>query len=143
MPFDHLKNATDAIKTLVAETKKTESLECLEIKRNFIGGISEGQSFGLRKWLSNYGSALKICDELEMILVAVQKLDRSSNSTINLASQIRKEASVTRARLLRDVPKAYQQISRAHPYLPFFHRLEAAIKGLAEFDPEDDEVVIL
>jgi hypothetical protein len=80
---------------------------------------------------------------LEMILVALQKLDQSSKLTIDLASQIRKEASVTRARLLNEVPLPYQQKSSAHPFLPFFHRLDMALKGLAEFDPEDDDVVIL
>jgi len=41
------------------------------------------------------------------------------------------------------VPSAYQEISSAHPYLPFFHRLESALKSLANFDPDDDDVVII
>lgn len=143
MPTDHLKNASEAIKSLLAETKKNESLGYDQMKITFLGGMREGQSWGLRNWLSKYGSALQICNELEMILVALQKLDQSSKLTINLAAQIRKEASVTRARLLEDVPMPYQQYSSAHPFLPFFHRLDAALKGLAEFDPEDDDVVIL
>jgi hypothetical protein len=143
MPSDHLKTASEAINKLLAETKKGESFGCDHMKVTFLGGMREGQSWGLRNWLSKYGSALQICNELEMILLALQKLDPSSKLTINLASQIRKETSVTRTRLLEGVPKAYQQYSSAHPFLPFFHRLDAALKGLAEFDPEDDDVVIL
>jgi hypothetical protein len=30
-----------------------------------------------------------------------------------------------------------------HLFLPIFHRLDVALKGLAEFDPEDDDVFIL
>jgi len=143
MPIDYLKTACEAINKLLAETKKGESLGCDHMKVTFLGGMREGQSWGLRNWLSKYGSALQICNELEMILLALQKLDPSSKLTINLASQIRKETSVTRTRLIESVPKAYQQRSSAHPFLPFFHRLDAALKCLAEFDPEDDDVVII
>jgi hypothetical protein len=143
MPTDHLQTATNAIRQLLVETKKSESLGCDQMKVAFLGGMREGQSWGLRNWLSKYGSALQVCNELEMILIAMQKLDPSSTFTIDLASQTRKEASYARNRLLQEVPKAYQQFSSAHPFLPFFHRLDAALKGLAEFDPEDDDVVIL
>lgn len=143
MPTDHLQTATKALHQLLVETKKSESLGCDQMKVTFLGGMREGQSWGLRNWLSKYGSALQVCNELEMILLAMQKLDPSSTFTINLASQIRKEASYARKRLLHEVPKAYQQFSSAHPFLPFFHRLDSALKGLAEFDPEDDDVVIL
>jgi hypothetical protein len=30
-----------------------------------------------------------------------------------------------------------------HLFLPIFHKLDVALKGLAEFDPEDDDVFIL
>ena len=46
-------------------------------------------------------------------------------------------------RLKSDVPPSYQEVSTAHPYLPFFHRLESALKGMANFDPEDDDVICI
>jgi len=143
MPNDHLQLATKEIHKLLAETKKVEYLGCDHMKVTFLGGMREGQSWGLRNWLSKHGSALQACNELEMVLTAVQRLDPSSETTIHLAAQLRKEASYARDRLIKEVPKAYQQFSNAHPFLPFFHRLESALKGLADFDPEDDDVVIL
>jgi hypothetical protein len=46
-------------------------------------------------------------------------------------------------RLKNDVPASYQEVSTAHPYLPFFHRLESALKGMGNFDPEDDDVICI
>eukprot|EP00550_Attheya_septentrionalis_P011912 CAMPEP_0198302624 /NCGR_PEP_ID=MMETSP1449-20131203/55954_1 /TAXON_ID=420275 /ORGANISM="Attheya septentrionalis, Strain CCMP2084" /LENGTH=85 /DNA_ID=CAMNT_0044005041 /DNA_START=14 /DNA_END=268 /DNA_ORIENTATION=- len=46
-------------------------------------------------------------------------------------------------RLKNDVPQAYQEVSSAHPYLPFFHRLESCLSRLSNFDPEDDDVICI
>mmetsp|Transcript_6121 Transcript_6121/g.11596 ORF Transcript_6121/g.11596 Transcript_6121/m.11596 type:complete len:521 (+) Transcript_6121:3-1565(+) len=74
---------------------------------------------------------------------ALRKLDKSAQSTIRMAEVIRPRAQLVFDRLKADVPKAYQEHSSAHPYLPFFHRLEGVLKGLATFDPTDDDVVCL
>ena len=74
---------------------------------------------------------------------ALRKLDKSAPSTIRLAEIVRPRAQLVFDRLKADVPKAYQEHSSAHPYLPFFHRLEGVLKGLATFDPTDDDVVCL
>jgi len=113
------------------------------MKSNFLGGMREGQSWGLRRWLSNHGAALQVCNELEMILTALQKLDEGSPFCISLAAKVRRLTSGARERLLSDIPKAYQEFSSAHPFLPFFHRLDAALKHLSEFDPEDDDVILV
>ena len=105
--------------------------------------MREGQSWGLRKWLSTNGGALAICNDLELIMGALRKLDKSAPSTIRLAEIVRPRAQLVFDRLKADVPKAYQEHSSAHPYLPFFHRLEGVLKGLATFDPTDDDVVCL
>ena len=60
-----------------------------------------------------------------------------------MGKKVRNIASYTLKRLRDDIPKAYQEVSSAHPYLPFFHRLEAALQGLTWFDPEDDDVICL
>jgi len=105
--------------------------------------MREGQSWGLRKWLSTNGGALAICNDLELIMGALRKLDKSAPSTIRLAEIVRPRAQLIFDRLKADVPKAYQEHSSAHPYLPFFHRLEGVLKGIATFDPTDDDVVCL
>lgn len=64
---------------------------------------------------------------------ALRKLDKSAASTIRMAEIIRPRAQLVFDRLKADVPKAYQEHSSAHPYLPFFHRLEGVLKGLATF----------
>jgi len=70
-------------------------------------------------------------------------LNKEDAKTIELAKRIRPESKKGVDRLKADVPKAYQEVSTAHPYLPFFHRLESCLKGLSEFDPEDDDVICL
>ena len=143
MSTAYLEAATKGIKSLVADTKKVEYQGCESMKLTFLGGMREGQSWGLRRWLSKHGAALQVCNDLEMILTAIQKLDKECPFTIKMAAKLRKEASYARNRLVKDVPTAYQQFSSAHPFLPFFHRLESVLKGLAEFDPEDDDVIII
>ena len=113
------------------------------VQNTFLGGMREGQSWGLRKWLSSSGGALSICTDLELIMGALRKLDKSAPSTIRLAEIVRPRAKLVYDRLKADVPKAYQEHSSAHPYLPFFHRLEGVLNGLATFDPTDDDVVCL
>lgn len=123
------------------EAKGSEKLE--RMKNAFLGGMRDGESWGLRKWLSKNGGALHICNDIELIWGGLRVLDKSDEKVIEIAKRIRPIMKNTLMRLKNDVPKAYQEISSAHPYLPFFHRLESALKGLSEFDPEDDDVICL
>ena len=70
-------------------------------------------------------------------------LCRDSKRTVELGKQIRDITTYTLRRLRDDIPKAYQEVSTAHPYLPFFHRVESILQGLSWFDPEDDDVICL
>eukprot|EP00563_Minutocellus_polymorphus_P002623 CAMPEP_0181048144 /NCGR_PEP_ID=MMETSP1070-20121207/15273_1 /TAXON_ID=265543 /ORGANISM="Minutocellus polymorphus, Strain NH13" /LENGTH=970 /DNA_ID=CAMNT_0023126897 /DNA_START=242 /DNA_END=3152 /DNA_ORIENTATION=+ len=143
MPTAAIQSALKGVQNLCADAKRAERSGCEAMKNTFLGGMREGQSWGLRKWLSTNGGALAICNDLELIMGALRKLDKSAPSTIRLAEIVRPRAQLVFDRLKADVPKAYQEHSSAHPYLPFFHRLEGVLKGLATFDPTDDDVVCL
>jgi len=128
---------------LCVEAKKFLPYGCESVKNAFLGGMREGKSWGLRRWLSKNGGALHICSDLENIFQALQNLDREAEKTRQLASHIRPIAARVHGQLIREVPSAYQEISSAHPYLPFFHRLESVLKSLSTFDPDDDDVLII
>jgi hypothetical protein len=77
------------------------------------------------------------------VLRTIKALKKEEKTTIKLAELLRPIASQAHDRLKKDVPQAYQEQSTAHPYLPFFHRLEACLKQMANYDPEDDDVILL
>jgi hypothetical protein len=143
MEADRLKVAVQDIHKLCQNAKQVEFQGCEVMKNTFLGGIKEGESWGLRKWLSTHGGARDVCNDLESILQGCQKLDRNDESTRKLSAILRPMAQQGVDRLKREVPVAYQKISTAHPYLPFFHRLESALKNMATFDPEDDDVICI
>ena len=138
-----LNDAYTEIKKLCEDARIVEYQGCEGMKNAFLGGMKDGESWGLRKWLSRQGGAMQICTDLECILISCQKLDRSEETTIKLAERLRPLAKQALERLKNDVPSTYQVISTAHPFLPFFHRLESALKGMSNFDPEDDDVICL
>jgi hypothetical protein len=143
MQLDDLNAATKELQKLCADARAAERQGCEVVKNTFLGGMKDGESWGLRKWLSKHGGALQICNDYECILLACQKLDRSLDSTRKLSTLLRPLAKNSLTRLKADVPSSYQEHSSAHPYLPFFHRLEAALKGMSTFDPEDDDVICI
>jgi hypothetical protein len=138
-----LNEAYAGLQKLRGQAKAAERQGCEAVKSNFLGGMKEGQSWGLRQWLSRHGSALKICTDLESLLHGCRGLDRSSDATRRLGRLLRPLCQRTLDRLTGDIPASYQQHSTAHPYLPFFHRLESALRGMARFDPDDDGVVCI
>jgi hypothetical protein len=143
MEQDVLVEAVGEIKKLTEDCQRVEQQGCEVMKNTFLGGMKDGESWGLRKWLSKHGSALHICNDLECILRSCQDLDRNLESTKKLGERLRPLAQQALKRLQTDVPSSYQEVSTAHPYLPFFHRLESALKGMANFDPDDDDVICI
>jgi len=143
MKPQHLRDALQEIKKICGDARKAERQGCEAIKNNFLGGMKDGESWGLRKWLSKHGSALYICTDLECIVRECQNLDRGLETTKKLAEMMRPLAQQALNKLKSDVPASYQEVSTAHPYLPFFHRLESALKTMANFDPEDDDVICI
>lgn len=143
MQADNLDKAVQELQKLVSDARAVELQGCEVIKNTFLGGMKDGESWGLRKWLSRNGGALHICNDCECILHACQKLDRSLDSTRKISEIMRPLAKQSLAKLKKDVPSSYQEISTAHPYLPFFHRLESALNGVSNFDPEDDDVICI
>ncbi len=143
MPMKELTAAYKGVESLLNDVKKMELSGKHEgMKNAFLGGMRDGESWGLRKWLSKNGGALHICNDIELIWYGIR--DKKDDSmVVELAKILRPIAKESFDRLKGEVPKAYQEVSTAHPYLPFFHRLESALKGLSEFDPEDDEVICL
>lgn len=138
-----LDAAVQEIQKLCKDARGVELQGCEVMKNTFLGGMKDGESWGLRKWLSKNGGALHICNDCECILNSCQKLDRDSSSTTKLAGLLRPLAKNALTRLKADVPSSYQEVSTAHPYLPFFHRLESTLKGMSNFDPEDDDVICI
>lgn len=143
MPSKHLMEAKKQINDLLVEAKRNDYLGCESMKNTFLGGMRDGESWGLRRWLSKNGGALNICNDMELIFQALQKLNRDEETTKSLASAIRPIALNAFNQLKSHVPQAYQAVSSAHPYLPFFHRMESALSGLKNFDPEDDDVICI
>jgi hypothetical protein len=141
------KNMNDAyigIQSLLADVKKAEySGKHENMKNAFLGGMLDGESWGLRKWMSKHGGALHICNDLELIWTAFRSIKDPEPAVIEIARLSRPLAEVSFGKLTKKVPQAYQERSTAHPYLPFFHRLESVLQGLSEFDPEDDDVICL
>mmetsp|Transcript_10773 Transcript_10773/g.15193 ORF Transcript_10773/g.15193 Transcript_10773/m.15193 type:complete len:883 (+) Transcript_10773:133-2781(+) len=133
----------EGISSLLKDAKIVENMGCEAIKNSFLGGMRDGESWGLRKWLSKNGGALSICNDLELIYGAIQKLDKNSPITIELAARIRPKTKQAYHQLKNKIPPAYQEVSTAHPYLPFFHRLETALKSLMSYDPEEDDVICI
>ena len=138
-----LNEAVTALEMLRKDAKGNCESTCEAVKNSFLGGMKEGESWGLRKWLSRHGNALAVCTDLECILKALKALDKSLDSTNKLAGLLRPIANRTLTRLKKDVPSSYQERSSAHPYLPFFHRLEGALRDMGQFDPNDDGVICL
>jgi hypothetical protein len=144
MPDKELTTSYEGITALLGEVRKCVIKGNFEgMKNTFLGGMRDGESYGLRKWLSKNGGALKICNDVELIWGALRELPREEETTKELASILRPKAKHALQKLQGGVPKAYQEVSTAHPYLPFFHRLECALKGLSEFDPEEDNVICI
>ncbi len=75
----------------------------------------------------------------------VTALKKEEETTKRLAEMLRPVARRALESLKKDVPAAYQEKSTAHPYLPFFHRLESCLKHMATYDPEevDEDVTVL
>jgi hypothetical protein len=138
-----LNDAVEEINKLCQDSRRVDFQGCEMMKNTFLGGMKDGESWGLRKWLSKHGGALQICNDLECILRSVQELDKSQDSTRKLCERLRPLAKQALGRLKNDVPTSYQEISTAHPYLPFFHRLESALKAMSNFDPDDDDVIVI
>lgn len=143
MEHGALTEAIHGLNKLIGDAKHMERHGCEQIKNTFLGGMKDGESWGLRKWLSKHGNALNVCTDVECVHQAVQKLDRTEESTRKLAAILRPMAQQALDRLKNDVPSSYQERSTAHPYLPFFHRLESALRSMATFDPDDDDVICI
>lgn len=143
MAREHLTTAKGQLQQLVKESAAAIPQGCDHVKNAFLGGMRENESWGLRKWLSKHGGAGSICNDLEEVMRTVKSLKKEETTTKRLAEMLRPIASQAHERLKKDVPQAYQEQSSAHPYLPFFHRLEACLKQMATYDPEDDDVICL
>jgi hypothetical protein len=148
-------------------TSTSTNSTCDAVKQGFLGGMHEGRSNGLRQWLSQHGQALVACTFLECLLRACMERvghnnhhhhhhhatgeslasAASSSSSLTLCKQfmalMRPLAQQTHHRLVTEIPASYQVHTTGHPYLPFFHRLEAALRGMATYDPDDDDVVCI
>jgi len=138
-----LQAAYEGLQKLRQDAQSSERQGCEAVKSSFLGGMKDGESWGLRKWLSKHGDALAVCTDLECILNSCQKLDRGATNTKKLSDLLRPVAKQVLDRLKSDIPSSYQQHSTAHPYLPFFHRLEAALRSMSNFDPTDDGVICI
>ncbi|GAX20095.1 hypothetical protein FisN_18Lh033 [Fistulifera solaris] len=138
-----LQEAVRELQTLVTDARNCTRQGSEAVKNTFLGGMKDGESWGLRKWLSRHGNALRICTDLECLLAACKQLERTCSRTQQLALLLRPMAQRTLEKLKNDIPVSYQEVSAAHPYLPFFHRLEAALRNMSQFDPEEEAVICI
>lgn len=143
VPEAAMQAAMEGLNALVRDAKAAQRHGSDAVKNHFLGGMKDGESWGLRKWLSRQGNALQICTTLECITTALRKLDKSADTTRKLADLLRPIAQLSLDKLRKDVPRSYQEQSSAHPYLPFFHRLEAALRSMSQFEPQKDDVICL
>ena len=143
MARDCLRMAGASLESLVRDAAAAMPQGCDHVKNAFLGGMRENESWGLRKWLSMHGGAGSICNDIEEVMRHVKVLPKGDVTTRRLAEMLRPIARQAHDRLKKDVPTAYQERSSAHPYLPFFHRLEACLKQMATYDPEEDDVICL
>eukprot|EP00557_Chaetoceros_sp_GSL56_P007191 CAMPEP_0176504998 /NCGR_PEP_ID=MMETSP0200_2-20121128/16252_1 /TAXON_ID=947934 /ORGANISM="Chaetoceros sp., Strain GSL56" /LENGTH=978 /DNA_ID=CAMNT_0017904507 /DNA_START=252 /DNA_END=3185 /DNA_ORIENTATION=- len=144
MPPRELTHAYRELEYLLADVRKMEKAGKYEgMKNAFLGGMRDGESWGLRKWLSKNGGALNVCNDIELIWSALKQQDKNDKRVKEIARRVRPKLRYAYDKLKMEVPKAYQEVSSAHPYLPFFHRLESALKGLSEFDPGKEDIISL
>mmetsp|Transcript_17315 Transcript_17315/g.20383 ORF Transcript_17315/g.20383 Transcript_17315/m.20383 type:complete len:337 (-) Transcript_17315:93-1103(-) len=103
---------------------------------NFLGGLREGQSYGLRKWFSTHSLGITISSRLESLSGNAQGIERSNWVRIRaLSLSILNE-------LKREIPQWAQQQTSAHPHLPFWSRLASSLQYLSTYDPDDEDVVV-
>lgn len=143
MDPEALNTAMQGLNKLLADSRGATSSGSEHVKNNFLGGMKDGESWGLRKWLSRNGQALRVCTQLESIMQACKGLEKELETTRKLADLLRPLAKKALDRLRNDIPSSYQEVSAAHPYLPFFHRLESSLRAMATFDPDDDDVICI
>ncbi len=143
MAREHLHHALSSLESLVRDAAAAVPQGHDHVKNAFLGGMRENQSWGLRKWLSEHGGAGSICNDVEEVMRHIKALKKEEETTKRLAEMLRPIARQAHDRLKKDVPASYQEKSTAHPYLPFFHRLESCLKQMASYDPEEDDVICL
>jgi hypothetical protein len=112
-----LNDSVLELNKLCQDSKQVEYQGCEVMKNSFLGGMKDGESWGLRKWLSMHGGALHICNDLECILRSCQNLDRSQEATRKLSERLRPLAKQALDRLKKDVPPSH---------IPTFHSFIAS-----------------
>ena len=107
----------------------------------FVGGMKEGQSYGLRKWFSTHAQGSLLATSLEACNEVLQaggglELEPAQLERIRaLAAQCRGE--------IEGISLGYRQRSTAHPHLPFWGRVDTVLNAIESFDPDDDEVCLV
>ena len=143
MPLCHLEAALAGLVGLVEDAKAAVPHGCEGVEDAFLGGVLENESYGLRRWLCRHGGARDACDILEEVLRQIKRLKKDGMATRRMARQLRRMTGPVLECLHEGVPLAYQERLDSHPYLPFFHRLEACLGQMSVYDPEDDGAICL
>jgi ribosomal protein L18E len=73
----------------------------------------------------------------------VKALRKEDETSKRLVKRLRSLARDACAQLKKDVPASYQKQSIAHPYLPFYPRIESCLNDMASYDPDEEDDVIL
>ncbi|GMI29880.1 hypothetical protein TeGR_g11815, partial [Tetraparma gracilis] len=131
--------ARKALSKLVSECRPEQGLNYMVV--NFVGGMKEGQSYGLRKWFSTHAQGSLLATSLEACNEVLQaggglELEPAQLERIRaLAKQCRGE--------IEGISLGYRQRSTAHPHLPFWGRVDTVLNAIESFDPDDDEVCLV
>lgn len=143
MTLEHLHQASASLSLLVRDAAAAIPQGRDRVKNAFLGGMRENKSWGLRKWASDHGGGGSICDGIEEVMRHVKAFRKEDETTKCLVKRLRSVARDAYAQLKKDVPASYQKQSTAHPYLPFYHRIESCLKDMASYDPEEDDVDVI
>jgi hypothetical protein len=140
MDGNTLTEAYNGLLQLRSEAANAQTQGSEAVKSHFLGGMKDGESWGLRKWLSRHGGALHVCTDVECIVSVCRQLD---DSVLQRMSQLLRPAGRTVLHQLQtEIPTSYQAHSTAHPYLPYFHRLEAALRNLSTLGEANDIICL-
>ena len=117
---------TASIAKLVAGRSAMATEHAKKVWKQFMGGMCEGQSYGLRRWYSSHCSGIEIAAALEDILADPTKVPDAE------WPKIRSIASRTQNIIAQQIPKWAQARVSAHPHLPFFGRISPALVNLSK-----------
>mmetsp|Transcript_24728 Transcript_24728/g.68361 ORF Transcript_24728/g.68361 Transcript_24728/m.68361 type:complete len:935 (+) Transcript_24728:194-2998(+) len=136
-----LEKAVEGLKLYRTAAENSTDQDPEAVMESFLGGVMESGAWGLRKWVSECGTALSICTEIELIFSSASRtLHPHLETTKSLVRLWGPIATRVLQKLLSEVPKHFQEESPGCVILPFFGRIKSALQMVeAGFTPDGDD----